>query len=323
MNRLLLLVVASFWAGLFLMASPLGADPSAAAGPPGQTASSQKHLTPAAGSFSGRFTGSVIYYSPAGFEPDFDLIDRVIFETRVTSKSLPPMTLILDAYLENFQVDTTPVLPDLIHPKTLLSSSLGGFFSGKAIIVGAGNKPLFVGAMLAEAFIQPRGVQHMILVQMLGHGSATGGKAQLNSVFTASKKFHISGSLYGTLKMPQAAVVALRHGSSRLTAKQVLKDFQVQKPAQRGTSGTGTRTKGYCFQGHCTNQGTGKGSKPGSTGTGSHPSSGSGRPAWITVLGIGLIALAFVLLGVFFLLPKGSRDSNISTGDEPANPDKG
>lgn len=267
------------------------------------TAASAGHASPEAAaphSFSGKFTGKVIYFSPAGFEPDFDLINRAIFETTVTSKSLPPMTLILDAYLENFQVDTTPVLPDLIHPKKLVSSSLGGFFSGKAIIVGPKNRALFVGTMLAEAFIRPQGIQHMILVQLTGQGSAAGGSGRLYSVFSAYKNFGVNGTLYGTLNIPRAAVAALHHGSSRLTAKQVLTDFQVQKPAQRGTTANGTRSKGYCFQGHCTNQ------KPGTHHTGSrtHTASAGGRPAWMTILGIALIVLAFVLLGIFFLGPR-------------------
>jgi hypothetical protein len=139
--------------------------------------------------FSARLTGNTIYANFAGFEPDFDPIVRIIIATQAHAKGLPPLHLLLDAYIERFQSDTQPVLPDLIHPKVALSTTLGGFFSGKAMIVGPENQILFTGSLLAEALINPycmtvtskvapppcrKETQHMV-VDMVGQGVAKGG----------------------------------------------------------------------------------------------------------------------------------------------------
>lgn len=268
------------------------------------------------------FTGSVVYVNPAGMEPDFDLINRVIIETRVRTNTGLPMTLILDAYLENFQPDTQPVLPDLTNQKVALSTTLGGFFSGKAIVVGPGNRVLFVGSMLAEALIRPyclgitgsappalcrTEIQHMI-VSLIGQGAAKGGymgstNSPLKSVFTANQRAQVHGVLYGPASIPARAQRLMRQGTGNLTIAQILHDFQVPHPIMRGGPGSGKQSRGYCFRGHCTNRpvkgGSGKGSGSGSSG---HSTAGptSSRPAWMAPTGVALIVVAIVLLGWFF-----------------------
>ena len=61
------------------------------------------------------------------------------------------MMLVLSAYLENFQPDTTPLLPDLLHPDRT-ATSLGGFMQGKAALVNRGGRMGYRGSLLAEVF---------------------------------------------------------------------------------------------------------------------------------------------------------------------------
>jgi hypothetical protein len=251
--------------------------------------------------FHGQFVGNIVYFNPAGFEPDFDPIERVIIQTTVRSPHTPPMTLILDAYLENFQPDTTPILPDLIHPKVQVSSTLGGFFTGQAIVVAPGGHVLYTGLMLAEAFLTPQGVQHMIL-RLSGQGPASGGYINVDSVFHAYKTSVVKGTLYGKVKIPPAAMQALRSpGNRSLSLNQILKDFNVPRPTQQGTGGNGRPGRGTCILGHCTNVGTPVPGHPTATPTSSNPhSTTSAHPVWMTLLGGVFIGLAVILMVVFF-----------------------
>ena len=266
--------------------------------------------------FHGSFTGNIIYFNPAGFEPDFDLLERVIIQTTVRSPHTPPMTLILDAYLENFQPDTTPILPDLIHPKVQVSTTLGGFFTGQAVIVGPSGKILYSGAMYAEAFLTPRGIQHMI-VRLGGQGPAEGGYMNLDSVFHAYKSSKVAGSLYGNVKIPPKAMIALRApGNRKLSLKQILKDFNVQKPAQKGTAGNGQPGSGTCVMGHCTNVGTPIPAHPTATAIPNNsPATKPSHPIWMTVLGGVFIGTAVILMVIFFFQRKTTESTSQAQTD--------
>lgn len=270
--------------------------------------------------FHGRFVGNIIYFNPAGFEPDFDPIERVIIQTTVRSPRTPPMTLILDAYLENFQPDTTPILPDLINTKIQLSTTLGGFFTGQAIVVAPGGHVLYTGLILAEAFLSPQGVQHMIL-RLSGQGPASGGVMNVDSVFHAYKSSVVSGSLYGKVTIPPAARRALNApGSRKLSLNQILKDFNVPRPSQKGTAGNGRPGSGTCVLGHCTNVGTPVPGHPTATPVSSNPaSSTSSHPVWMTVLGGVFIGLAVILMVVFFFqrrTPNGEAQKDGGSDNE-------
>jgi hypothetical protein len=291
--------------------------------------------------FYARLTGNTIYANLSGFEPDFDPIVRIIIVTEAHAKGLPPLHLLLDAYIEQFQTDTQPVLPDLIHPKIALSTTLGGFFSGKAMIVGPSNQILFTGDLLAEALINPycmtvttkiappqcrNETQHM-LVTLFGQGVAKGGKLNLKSVFIGNHQLRItSGNLYGTAYIPPRAISVLSRGGGSMaqckqppaqvkSAKQraekkaaercinkILKDFQVPPPIMRGTAGTGRPGKTYCIRGHCTNP-----SATAKTTTARPSSGGSSRPAWMAPLGGALIGLALILLVIYFWQTRKER----------------
>ena len=258
--------------------------------------------------FHGTFAGNVIWYYPAGFEPDFDPIERVIIQTTLHSPHTPPMTLILDAYLENFKPDTTPILPDLIHPNIQLSTTLGGFFTGQAIVVAPSDRIIYTGMMLAEAFITPHGVQHMIL-RLTGQGAALGGVMNLDSVFHVNKSFAVHGFVYGKVRLPVRAVRLLKGpGSRTLSRKQILRDFNVPLPTQKGTGGNGRPGKGTCVMGRCTNVGT-PAATNGSPTAVSHnntPQSTSSHPVWMTILGMVFIGLAVILMAAFFFQRKAT-----------------
>ena len=71
----------------------------------------------------GSLHGKIVQAGLSGFEPDFDRIDRVIIaatlhDTGTAPTALPDSMLVLSTYLENFQPDTTPVLPDLSGTRT-------------------------------------------------------------------------------------------------------------------------------------------------------------------------------------------------------------
>ncbi len=278
--------------------------------------------------FHGHFVGNIIYFNPAGFEPDFDLIQRVIIQTTVYSPHTPPMTLILDAYLENFQPDTTPILPDLIHPSVQVSTTLGGFFTGEAIVVGPSKRVLFKGLMLAEAFVNPLGkasngtVQHMLL-RLSGQGPASGAVMNLDSIFRAYKSSKVQGSLYGKVKISPAVMRMLRGpGSRTLSLHEILRQFNVQKPAQKGTAGNGQPGSGTCVLGHCTNVGTpvpAHGS-PTATPTTVSPTSKASHPIWMTVLGGVFIGLAVILMVIFFFQRKTPVNTPPDTSGEENGP---
>jgi len=283
--------------------------------------------------FPVNFAGSTIYFAPAGMEPDFDLVDRVIISTRVHTKGLPPLTLILDAYLENFQSDTQPVLPDLIHPNVQLTYTLGGFFSGEAILTGPHDQILYTGEMLAEALISPiclslpantkhppaaclKETQHME-VYLFGQGPAKGTTMYLRSSFVGNQKLQVtSGSIYGEAHMVSKVWHILRRGSGRLTTHQVLNDFNVHFPHQMGIgAGAGqTGPKGLaCWSGHCINPTQNQtGTSAGTTTIGLNrriQTPGTGI-RWTMVLGFALIGLALALLAVYFW--QGYRDKRRS-----------
>jgi len=233
-------------------------------------------------------------------------------------KGLPAARLILDAYLERFQSDTQPVLPDLIHPNRTLQTTLGGFFSGEAIIVSPGNRIIFTGSMLAEALIDPRCLllspstkkvpdyclsetQHMY-VYLAGEGPAKGSFMNTRSWFIGNKKLDVTaGQLFGQAKLTKGARRILAAGTGKLTLKQVLKDFNVKFPTQMGRGGGGTSHL-QCWSGHCINASK---ASPSTSGggralTGNPTTAQPTGVRWQMMLGFALIGLAIILLGVYF-----------------------
>jgi len=283
--------------------------------------------------FEGHLTGKIIYLNRfAGMEPDFDILSRVVIEGTIHSKSEPAMTLILDSFIENFQTETQPVLPDLLHPNQELSYTLGGFFSGDALVLGPGGSVLYAGHLYVEALISPACINqlpscnkqseanHMLLDSVVGQGVARRGRMELRSLFFLKVSGKIRGTVWGKLWLPRRARALLRHGSGHLSAQRVLTEFSLAKPPQKGTSGGIKGGKGFCLPGgkHCT--GTGHVGTPPPTSKHTNSSAGSttsSRPPWMAPLGGALIGLAFVLLGIYFWQ---SRKNPVSRKKPAAHP---
>jgi hypothetical protein len=237
--------------------------------------------------YHGTLRGSVVAFKPAGMEPDFDLIDKVVLKTILHASGYPPMTLILDVYLENFQPDTTPVLPDILNGKTQ-AQNLGGFLQGAAIVIDPSGNILYVGEMLAEAFLDNS--NHM-LVTAKGRAAAKGGSLRLKSIFVLNRRFQVHGTIWGNLRLPAAARLALeRKGSGGRTLNAILKQFVVPPPPMRGTAGNGKPTRPFELYGHSTNA-------PVSSSV--QPQQPADRPAWMAPLGGVLIFVAVLLFGLW------------------------
>jgi hypothetical protein len=288
-----------------------------------------KHPFPV--NFRGTFHAKVVYFKYfAGMEPDFDILSRVVVEGKVHSKGSPPMTLILDAYIENFQQETQPVLPDLIEPNRSLHYQLGGFFSGDAVILGAEKSILYKGALYIEALI-PNSCRiarcakstpepnHMLLYQVDGQGDAKGSYFNLRGKFDLYSNFAIKGTLWGQTKATPSSTHAIAESPGRITGKEALKLIHVASPPQRGTGGTGKSSRGFCLhlngRRHCT--GAGVGVCPKHLKAAKCPGSDPGTTSWLPAplqsiampLGIALIVLAMLLLVVFFVQERAHRSS--------------
>jgi len=176
------------------------------------------------------FTGSVQGYRLWGIEPDGDPLYQVVLETRLAASStMPAVYLIVDAYLENFKPDTTPILPDLLHPNST-AQNLGGFLQGKALITDDAGNVLYIGSFVDEAFLNG-GDNHMAM-QLFGPGNASKARGTLKGSFALRPNATLAGSLYGTLALPAAAraQILARRGAKLKPLTQIISVVTV-KPA--------------------------------------------------------------------------------------------
>lgn len=191
-----------------------------------------------ADAYGGGLSGRVVDYRLSGVEPDGDPIDQVALQTTLAGHGhIPAMHLIISSYLENFQPDTTPVLPDLLHPKRT-ARNLGGFLEGKAMLTDDAGRILYLGTFLAEAFFDNR--NHTVL-RLDGQGPARGSFASLRGTFILRKDATLHGALSGTINLPPAARRdLLRARGSRLRPiKQILAAVTVHPAPMMGKSTKG------------------------------------------------------------------------------------
>jgi hypothetical protein len=150
--------------------------------------------------------GALAGYRLAGIEPDGDpLYETVMNTTLRASGNVPRVHLIVNAYLENFKPDTTPILPDLLHPKQQ-AHNLGGFLQGKALITDDAGNVISIGGFIAEAFLDNSNSAVMTLYSgKSGYGAAgkLEGRFTLNSV--SKTTVAIQGAFSGTLTLSPAA----------------------------------------------------------------------------------------------------------------------
>jgi hypothetical protein len=152
--------------------------------------------------YAPRITGQVAASRLSGVEPDGDPLYQVVLQTRLSaSRGIPAGNLIVEAYLENFQPDTTPILPDLLHPNQT-AQNLGGFLQGKALLTDDAGNVLYVGTIVVEGFLDN---SNHLAVTLTGSGAASGGKGKLLGAFTLHKDGSLAGRLKGSLVLPSAA----------------------------------------------------------------------------------------------------------------------
>jgi len=185
-------------------------------------------------------SGKIVKVDLSGFEPDFDPIDRVVMavtlhDTRPPALALPDTMLVLSTYLENFQPDTTPVLPDLLHPNQT-AQSLGGFMQGKAVLVNAAGQTSYRGSLLAEVFLDNSA--HLIVdVDRIGAPN-TAPSLRLIGALTLYKDLSVRGTVHAERALTTAETAALRVPRGHLPSWQsVVSGLSVRAPAMMGTAG--------------------------------------------------------------------------------------
>lgn len=189
----------------------------------------------AAAPYAPTFQGQVEGFRLAGIEPDGDPLDQVVLSTTLSASGhLPRLHLVVNSYLENFKPDTTPILPDLLHPNRT-ATNLGGFLNGKALITDNAGNLLYVGDFLAEAFLDNS--NHTVM-RLYGVKAARGGSGQFKGVFSLKKNGALAGNLTGKLTLPPAAraQVARNSGATMKSVEKIIGLVTVKPHAMMGRS---------------------------------------------------------------------------------------
>lgn len=188
------------------------------------------------------FTGKAVDFNLSGMEPDFDPLYRVtvsgpLHDLRPASQALPNSTLVLSAYMEVFQPDTTPILPDLIQPDQT-ASDLAGFLSGKAALVNAGGHVAYRGSLLAEIFAD--NTEHL-LVDLYPVGTGPDATAiRVQGVIDLEKGGGEHGTLRALRPLARAALSVPR--GRQPSWRSVIAELGVRVPAMVGSAGSGQRS---------------------------------------------------------------------------------
>jgi len=195
----------------------------------------------------GPLRGKTLVFKPGGMESNFDLLDRVVIATQLTSPGLGQVSLTFQGYLDNFQSDTQPALPDLIHPHHKLSQRLGGFFAGRALVLSARDRPLFEGSFLAEALIDLRCLvlpaktkrvpayceteaQHFVAA-LQGVGAAANDRVGLRGTFVGNQQLQVTaGRVWGRCACSSPPVHKI-HGAPEVRPEQLLRASPLADPS--------------------------------------------------------------------------------------------
>jgi hypothetical protein len=240
--------------------------------------------------YSPHMTGSVQGYRLWGIEPDGDPLYQVVLQTRLApSRDIPAINLIVEAFLENFKPDTTPILPDLLSPNQT-AQNLGGFLQGKAILTDDAGNALYIGSFLDEAFLD-NGRNHLA-IQLFGSGNTNHARGTLKGSFTLRQDATLAGSLRGQLDLPVAAraQILARAGAKLKPLTQIISQVTVKPAPMVGKPAPGST------------------STPLNTGYGPSPSTGTSRSIspWSVAAGVGAI-LSFFLAVCLYLLDRRKK----------------
>ena len=193
----------------------------------------------AAPAYAPALSGKAVHFGLSGFEPDFDpiyqlTIQGTLHDRRPAALALPDATLILSAYLESFTPDTTPTLPDLLHPDTT-ATALGGFLQGKSALVNAAGRTVYKGSLLAEIFQD--GTEHLLVDLYPAGGDPDAPPVRLQGILTLAKGGAESGSLRALTPLSRA-VLAVPRGAVP-SWQSVVAGLSVSRPQMMGTAGGG------------------------------------------------------------------------------------
>jgi hypothetical protein len=191
--------------------------------------------------YAPRIAGRIAASRLSGVEPDGDPLYQVVLQTRLSaSHGVPATHLIVDAYLENFQPDTTPILPDLLHANQT-AQNLGGFLQGKALLTDDAGNVLYIGTVVVEAFLDN---SNHLAMTLAGSGAAFGGKGKLLGAFSLRKDGSLAGSLKGTLNVrAQARKQLLANGGAKMKPlKDIISVVSVRPHPMVGRAGGSGRT---------------------------------------------------------------------------------
>jgi hypothetical protein len=235
-------------------------------------------------------TGSVQGYRLWGIEPDGDPLYQVVLQTRLApSGNIPAVNLIVEAFLENFKPDTTPILPDLLNPNQT-AQNLGGFLQGKALLTDDAGNALYIGSFLDEAFLD--GGRNHLAIQFFGSGSALHARGSLKGPFTLLQNATLSGSLHGRLGLPAAAraQILARAGSKLKPLTQIISQVTVKPAPMVGKPVPGST------------------STPLNTGYGPAPAKGTSHSIspWSLAAGAGAV-LSFALAVFLYMLDRRKK----------------
>jgi hypothetical protein len=263
--------------------------------------------------YAPRVQGAVAGFRLAGIEPDGDPLDQVVLETTLLpSAGAPRLHLIVDAYLENFQPDTTPILPDLLH-NTQTAQNLGGFLSGKALITDGTGNVLYLGSFLAEAFLNNT---NEAVMRLYGNGAAYGSSGALKGTFNLNKHGALTGTFFGRLRISGAArrQLAANQAGPMRALKDIIKTVSVQPHPMVGRATKGS--SGVVLH-------TGFGSSASSQRTGfGVPGQPQRGPSMVTILaGIGAI-LSFLAGIILYVRERRAAPAAVTTSPEATTNDE-
>ena len=260
--------------------------------------------------YASTIAGTVAGYRLAGVEPDGDPLYQVVLKTKLASAAgTPAVNLIVSSYLENFRPDTTPILPDLLHP-TQTAHNLGGFLQGKVLLTDDAGNVLYIGSFLAEAFLN--NTNHAVM-QLFGSGTSYGGSGRLKGTFSLDRSGHLTGRFQGSLKLSAGARRQIaRNAGAHLKPLQKIISVVTVTPHYYGTHGV----KGSGQPLH-TGYGTSGSTSPaaGSAGAGRTQSSGGVHiSTWTVVAGSGAV-ISLLLAAVLYIWERrreGARRASAS-----------
>jgi hypothetical protein len=238
--------------------------------------------------YTSTLAGSVKGFKLAGVEPDGDPLYQVVLQTRLSSSNgLPPLNLIVSSYLENFTPDTTPILPDVLHPSQT-AQNLGGFLQGKVLLTDDAGNVLSIGSFVAEAFLDNTNHAAMKLYggpERPSHLSKLIGS--LAGAFRIQRNASLSGRLTGHLSLGAAILRQIvQHRGMRMKPLEKIISTVTVKPAPM----VGRRTPGANSTPLPTGYGT-----PQAAG-----SSGRGLNPWSIVAGVGAI-VSLLLAAILYI----------------------